>query len=102
MNKKQSIMQLDRSRCYLCGGKAEWADPLDEHHVFNADLKKKSEKYGLLVYLHHFKCHIFGKEAVHQNAENNRRLKAEAQRIAMEFYDLSLDDWMKLFYKNYL
>ena len=99
---KHSIMQPDRTRCYLCGGKAEYFDPLDEHHVFNADLKTKSETYGLLVSLHHNKCHIFGKEAVHQNAENNRRLKAEAQQIAMEYYDLSLDDWMQLFYKNYL
>ena len=99
---KHSIMQPDRTRCYLCGGRAEYFDPLDEHHVFNADLKSKSETYGLLVSLHHNKCHIFGKEAVHQNAENNRKLKAEAQQIAMETYDLSLDDWMALFYKNYL
>ena len=99
---RHSIMQPDRSRCYLCGGRAEYFDPLDEHHVFNAAWKKKSEKYGLLVSLHHNKCHIFGKEAVHNNAANNRRLKADGQRIAMEFYEWDLDEWMELFDRNYL
>ena len=97
-----SIMQVDTSRCYLCGGRAEYYDPLDEHHVFEGALKTKSEKYGLLVRLHHNKCHIFGEEAVHKNAENNRALKAEAQQIAMDYYGWDVDEWRARFYKNYL
>ena len=97
-----SIMQTDRSRCYLCGGRAEWADPLDEHHVFGDALKKKSEKYGLLVSLHHFKCHIFGQEAAHTNARVDRKLKEDAQRKAMEVHNLDIDGFRKIFYKNYL
>jgi hypothetical protein len=77
-------------------------EPLDEHHVFNKSDKKKSEKYGLIVYLHHRKCHIFGSESVHQNAEVNNRVKAQAQKMAMEVHGLSMEDWLKEFGRNYL
>jgi hypothetical protein len=77
-------------------------EPLDEHHVFNKSEKKKSEKYGLIVYLHHRKCHIFGSESVHQNAEVNNRVKAQAQKMAMEVHGLSMEDWLKEFGRNYL
>jgi hypothetical protein len=28
-----------------------YADPLDKHHIFGGAYRKKSEKYGLYVYL---------------------------------------------------
>ena len=99
---KHSIMQYDRSRCYLCGGRAEYYDPLDEHHVFGAALKTKSEEYGLLVYIHHNRCHIFGEESAHKNARVDRKLKEDAQRKAMEFHNLDIDEFRQIFYKNYL
>jgi hypothetical protein len=64
--------------------------------------KKKSEKYGLMVYLHHGKCHIFGKNSVHQNASVNNALKAKAQEIAMERYGWTTEDFIKIFGRNYL
>ena len=50
--------------CFLCGKNGS-EDPLDLHHVFGGPYRKKSEKYGLVVYLCHHDCHIFGKNAVH-------------------------------------
>ena len=97
-----SIIHHSTSRCYLCGGPAEYCDPLDKHHVFGGALRKKSEKYGLTVYLHHNKCHIFGAGAVHKDAEKNRALKAEAQKIAMQYYGWSVEDFRREFYKNYI
>ena len=97
-----SIIQQSTSRCHLCGGPAEFFDPLDKHHVFGGALRKKSEKYGLTVYLHHNKCHIFGAEAVHRDAKKNRALKAEAQKIAMKRYGWSVEDFRREFYKNYI
>ena len=97
----KSILQPDNTQCFLCGMNAS-IEPLDLHHCFNKSDKKKSEKYGLMVYLHHRKCHIFGKESVHQNAEVNNRVKAHAQRVAMKHYGWSVDDWLKIFGKNYL
>lgn len=93
----KSILQTDRE-CYLCGGQ----NILDEHHVFGAANRKKSEKYGLKVYLCHDSCHIFGKNSVHQNATVNNALQVKAQEKAMEHYGWSVDDFRNIFGKNYL
>jgi hypothetical protein len=93
----KSILQTQKE-CYLCGG----GNTLDEHHIFGAANRKKSEKYGLKVYLCHHSCHIFGKNSVHQNSEINSTLKAEAQKKAMEYYGWSVDDFRNIFGKNYL
>lgn len=98
----KSILQHDKTRCYLCGGFPTFYDPLDKHHIFGGALRNKSERDGLTVYLHHNKCHIFGAEAVHVNAEKNRALQAEAQKAAMERYGWSVEDFRREYYKNYL
>jgi hypothetical protein len=97
----KSIIQRDETKCFLCGGNP-CSDPLDKHHVFYGSQRSKSEKYGLTVYLHHNKCHIFGGRSVHGNARVDRRLKRYAQRIAMEHYGWTVDDFRDIFYKNYL
>ena len=98
----ESILQLDRSRCYLCGGPAELFDPLAKHHIFGGAMRSKSEKYGLTVYIHNNKCHIYGDNAVHRNARVNRKLQAEGQRAAMKEYGWSVEDFRREFYKNYI
>lgn len=98
----KSIIQTDEGRCYLCGRPAAYNDPLDKHHVFGGALRKKSEKYGLTVPLHHFACHIFGPQAVHVNVHNAEALKMAAQRAAMERYGWTVEDFRREFYKNYL
>lgn len=97
----KSILQEDPTRCYICGGYAN-GDPLDKHHVFGGAMRSKSEKYGLTVYLHHNKCHIFGENSVHQNARINRALKAQTQQKAMQYYGWTIEDFIREFYKNYL
>lgn len=77
----KSIMQEDMERCYLCGGYANYVDgELEEHHVFMGNpLRKKSEKYGLKVYLHGITCHREGINSVHKNDKVRRTLEAKAQ-----------------------
>lgn len=58
---------MDEKRCFLCGRNGA-QDPLDRHHIFPGPYRKKSERYGLVVYLCHNRCHIFAKTAVHNNA----------------------------------
>ena len=77
-------------------------EPLDEHHVYNGSNRSNSEKYGLKVYLHHSKCHIFGKQSVHGNAEINKAVKAQVQRIEMEHYGWSVEDFRAIFGKSYI
>ena len=98
----KSIIQVNKDRCYLCGRPAMPLDPLDKHHVFFGPLRRKSEKYGLTVYLHHFTCHIFGGRAVHNNSEVCRALESEVQGIAMAHYGWTTKDFIQLFGRNYI
>lgn len=97
----ESIIQKDTTKCFICKQNAN-GDFLAKHHVFGGALRSKSEKYGLTVYIHNNKCHIFGEKAVHKNAEIDRQLKAHAQKKAMKYYGWSIEDFRTKFYKNHL
>lgn len=92
---------MTEKKCFLCGRNGT-ADPLDRHHVFGGPYRKKSEKYGLVVYLCHHDCHIFGKNAVHQNADTALYLHQWGQRKAMMEQGWSTYDFIREFGKNYL
>lgn len=87
--------------CWLCGRNGA-ADPLDEHHIFGGAYRKKSEKYGLKVYLCHHDCHIFGRRAAHNNRETMEQLKRYGQKLAMERNSWTVEDFCREFGKNYL
>ena len=87
--------------CWLCGRNGS-ADPLDRHHIFGNSNRKKSEKYGLVVHLCHDRCHIFGRDAVHNNADTMQRLHEYGQRKAMEEQGWTIDDFRRIFGKNYI
>ncbi|MGN0444226.1 MAG: hypothetical protein ACI4F5_06400 [Acutalibacteraceae bacterium] len=88
-------------KCWLCGRNGS-ADPLDRHHIFGAANRKKSEKYGLVVYLCHERCHIFGRNAVHQNAQTMQMLHEYGQKKFMKEQNATADEFRKVFGKNYL
>lgn len=71
MRHPASILHDKNSRtCYLCVTLHDnWNEHriLDEHHIFGGPNRKNSEEYGLKVYLCH-DHHIYGPEAVHNNA----------------------------------
>jgi hypothetical protein len=87
--------------CFLCG-KNGYADALDRHHIFNKHYRNKSEKYGLVVDLCHHECHIFGKNAVHNNHEVDLMVKQYGQRKAMEEQGWTIEEFRREFGKNYL
>ena len=97
----KSILQNDTQHCFLCGRNANF-EPLDKHHVFGGAFRDKSEKYGLTVYLHHSTCHIFGRKAVHVDNETAEQLKAYAQKVAMEHYGWTVEDFIRKFGKNHI
>lgn len=92
---------MTEKKCFLCGRNGS-ADPLDRHHIFGGPDRKNSEKYGLVVYLCHNDCHIFGREAVHRNASNMLMVKQYGQRKAMQEQGWTVEDFIKKFRKNYL
>lgn len=97
----KSIMQQDKSHCYICE-MSECGDHLDKHHIFGGALRDTSEKYGLTVYLHHNKCHIFGEYSAHQNYYIRVKLQEIAQIRAMEVYGWSENDFRKIFDCSYI
>lgn len=96
-----SILQKNKTKCFICK-QNPCGDFLAKHHVFGGAMRSKSERYGLTVYIHNDKCHIYGENAVHKNAEVNRQLQAHAQKKAMEHYGWDIPAFRQLFYKNYL
>ena len=87
--------------CWLCGANG-CADPLDRHHIFGGSNRKKSERMGLVVYLCHHRCHIFGKMAVHQNKETMLKLHQFGQEKAMLENGWDTEKFIEEFGKNYL
>ena len=87
--------------CFLCGRNG-CADPLDRHHVFGGGLRKKSERYGLVVDLCHHRCHEYGEAAAHQNEQTMDKLHRWGQRKAMIEQGWSVDEFVRQFGKNYL
>ena len=72
---------------------------LQEHHVFSGPNRTNSEENGLKIYL----CrdhHIYGPEAIH----NNARIRHEVQRMAQREFERqhSHKEFMKIFGRNYL
>lgn len=88
--------------CFLCGKNGSM-DKLERHHIFfGTSNRKHSEAYGLVVDLCGEECHKRGKNAVHNNPENDLKLKKYGQKKFMLENDASVDDFRKLFLKNYL
>lgn len=92
---------MEHRTCWLCGRNGS-ADPLDRHHIFGGAYRKKSEKYGLVVDLCHNRCHIFGKEAAHQNKNTMQKLKQYGQKKAMQEQGWTTEEFIREFGKNYL
>lgn len=90
-----------KKECFFCERNGA-VDPLDKHHIFGGAYRKKSEKYGLVVYLCHHDCHIFGENAVHRNKEAMAYLHRYGQIKAMRENDWSTEDFIREFGKNYL
>lgn len=87
--------------CFLCGRNGT-TDPLDKHHIFGGTNRKKSEKYGLTVYLCHHDCHQFGPKAAHQSRETMQALHEYGQRKAMEENGWTAEEFRQIFGRNYL
>ena len=55
-----------------------------------------------MVYLCHYKCHIFGRDAVHRNKINMLVVKRYGQQKAMREQGWTEDDFLREFGKSYL
>lgn len=95
---------MSDKRCWLCGSTGGYGfNRLELHHIFSGNPnRKKSEKYGLVVWLCGETCHRNGPQAVHRNAENMRKLRQWGQRKAMQEQGWTIEDFIREFGRNYL
>lgn len=84
--------------CFLCGK----VGLLEEHHVFPAAYRSKSEKFGLKVGLCGDSCHRNGRYAAHQCRATADALKQFWQIKYMIRYRASVAEFRAEFGKNYL
>ena len=91
----KSILQKQK-RCFICGT----THNLHEHHVFEGTAnRKKSEKYGLKIWLCG-KHHNLSNEGVHFNKALDLTIKRIAQRVFEDEH--SRFEWMQIFGRNYI
>lgn len=92
---RYSILTGDLSRCIVCGGTRQCL-----HEVFYGTAnRKKSIEWGLVVPLCNA-CHNMSDRGVHFNKELDLKLKEMAERKWLEYYNKSIDDFIKEFGRN--
>lgn len=92
----KSVLQ-EVKECYVC----QTTSNLHDHHVlFGTSNRKKSEKYGLKVWLCAYH-HNMSNEGVHFNQVLDRALKMKAQKH-FEKNIGTREDFIKEFGKSYL
>ena len=96
-----SILQSDTTKCFICE-QNPGMDPLDKHHIYGGPMRSLSERYGLFVFIHHNKCHIFGKNSAHKNNAVRKKLQALGQAEAMKRYGWTREEFTEKFMRNYL
>ena len=89
-------------RCFLCGRNG-CADPLDKHHLFGGAYRAKSERDGLVVYLCHHDCHIFGAASAHQSGETMEMLHEYGEQLWLSRDpERTIEDFIREYGRNYL
>ena len=93
----KSILQSEK-QCLICLTEKN----LHCHHVYEGTGRRKiSDRYGLTVYL----CarhHNMSNEGIHFNKKLDNYVKRWAQKTAMNHYGWSIEEFIKIFGKNYL
>ena len=90
----KSVLQ-ENKECFICGQTYE----LHLHHIIDGPFRKKSEKYGLTVWLCPYH-HNMSDQGVHFCRALDLALRREAQKAFEKTH--SREEWMDAFEKNYL
>lgn len=93
---EHSILQ-SKKECYM----TQRTDCLHKHHIFGGANRKKSERYGLWVWLS-AEWHNMADYGVHYNKNLSLRLKREAQAAAMQKYGWDTADFIRQFGRSYI
>ena len=80
-------------KCSICNK----YENLETHHIYNGNLRKKSEEYGATIKICRI-CHI----KIHRNYKLRELLKKQYQKKIMQAENWTIEDFRQVFYKNYL
>ena len=94
--KRYSILQKEK-KCYVCNKLVG----LHTHEVYYGKNRQRSIEDGCCIYLCG-KHHNLSKEGIHFNKELDELVKTKMQIAWQEYYNKSVDDFIKRFGKNYL
>ena len=89
----ESIFKTKDDHCVLCGTK----HGLHTHHIYPGAFRNASEKYGLTIRLC-WQCHTM----THNKPELMKYWQEKYQRLAMEHYNWSIDEWIDHIGKNFI
>ncbi len=93
----KSIIQ-EKKECYV-GKSTLW---LECHHIFEGTANRRlSEKYGLKIYLCH-RHHNELPDGIHYDPFLRDRVKQTAQKIFMEYYHKTKEEFIEIFGKSYI
>ena len=95
------MVDANYATCFLCGRNGS-QDRLEVHHIFPGALRKKSDKYGLVVLLCGERCHRTGKFSAHRCRATALQLKKYGQKKVMEEQGWTTEDFIREFGRNYL
>ena len=93
-----SILTGDDASCYVC-----YYPVTARHEVFFGNKRELSKRYGLWLLLcapHGDMCGHHAEQ--HNDAAKRAQMQQFAQRRAMDTYGWSIDDFTRIFGKNYL
>lgn len=94
----KSIIPNNDEYCYLCKKLGLTVRATDNHHlVFGMAKRKLADEDGLTVNL----CHLHHMR-LHQQGYYKEELQRLAEQTWLEYYDKTVEDWIKRYGKNYL
>lgn len=93
----KSIIPNNDEYCFLCKQIGLYTKGTDEHHMLFGNKKTLADEDGLTVQL----CHSHHMR-LHQQMEHQLELKQLAEKVWLEHYGKTIEDWIKRYGKNYL
>lgn len=97
-SQRYSILTNDLKHCIICG-----TPNVNLHEIFGGRNRQNSKDYGLVIPLcqqyHHnqYEC-----KGIHFDKELRDKWHKIGQKKAMDYYNLDIDDFIKMFHINYL
>ncbi len=93
----KSIIPNNDEYCFLCKQVGRYIVGTDTHHMLFGNKKSFADDDGLTVQL----CHRHHMR-LHQQQEHQLELKQLAERVWLEHYNKTIEDWIKRYGKNFL